>query len=208
MFEYVDCGREAAVFNDPDHLVMYKLFDLKIDGFYTGSMGLRLKMQGRPPDEIEVVEEPATVEDMLEKICALHDSGACPTEIVGLSSEGSYLIAKQPRCLPLEDFFADRKTAALNMHAVAPKCSVSGRELWIFYSGGKSWMLSDLHKKNVMRLPDGTPTIIDALIGELPNYYRFQHPKLQDAAARAEKLAKGEAVDDENPFHNLRDEDL
>lgn len=208
LFDYIDCGREATAFNDSRHGVVYKLFDVRVDSTFKGSVGLKLEMRGRPPDDIEVVELPATVEDMLDKICAMHDAGACPTEIVGLSEDGTYLIAKQPRCLPLGCFEEDRRIAVQQMKAVAPKCSVRGRELWVFYSAGKHWMLSDLHEKNVMRLPDGSPTIIDALIGELSQYYMFHHPKLAEAADRAEKLAKGIEVESDDPFHMTRDEDL
>lgn len=171
-------------------------------------MGLKLGMVGRPPDEIEVVEMPGTVEDILEKICVMHDAGGCPTEIVGLSSDGAYLVAKQPWCMPVTNFVQERRLAIDAMKAVAPTCSFGGRELWIMHSGGHHWMLSDLHEKNVMRLPDGSPTVIDALIGKLPNYYMFHHPKLKEAADRAERLAKGLQVRDNDPFHNTRDEDL
>lgn len=41
-------------------------------------------------------------------------------------------------------------------------------EIWVIFADTKFWLLSDLHKGNIRRLPDGTPTIIDALIGELP----------------------------------------
>lgn len=204
---YLDCGREAMAWADQDHNCVYKFFDLKIDEQFQGSIGLKLIMQGRPPDEIEVVEQPGRIDDILEKICALHSAGACPTEIAGLTDDGKYLVAKQPRCLAMVDFKSDRDRALKHMNAVAPKGSF-GRELWVFYAEDQFLLLSDLHSKNVLRLRDGTPTIIDALTGHLPDYYRRFHPKLEDAARRAKALAMGEEVPPDDPFANVSDDEL
>ncbi len=188
---YLDCGREAMAWADQEHKCVYKFFDLKIDEHFQGSIGLKLLMQGRPPDEVEVIEQPGRIDDILEKICALHSAGACPTEIAGLTDDGKYLVAKQPRCVAMVDFKADRDRALKEMNAVAPKGSF-GRELWVFYAEGRFWLLSDLHAKNILRLQDGTPAIIDALTGHLPDYYRRFHPKLEEASQRAKALALGE----------------
>jgi hypothetical protein len=204
---YLDCGREAMVWADADHKSVYKLFDLKIDEQFQGSIGLKLVMQGRPPDEVEVVEQPGRITDMLEKICCLHSAGACPTEIAGLTEDGKYLVAKQPRCIAIGNFERDRNMALQAMNAVAPKGSFN-RELWVFYAEDRFWLLSDLHEKNILRLQDGTPTIIDALTGPLPDYYINLHPKLADAAHRARALARGEDVPPDNPFENVSDDEL
>ena len=70
------------------------------------------------------------------------------------------------------------------------------------------WLLSDLHSKNILRLQNGTLTIIDALTGRLSEYYRRLHPKLANAAGRANALVVGEEVPPDDPFANVSDDDL
>lgn len=204
---YLDCGREAMVWADQEHDCVYKLFDLKIDEQFQGSIGLKLVMQGRPPDDVEVIEQPGRLDDILEKICVLHSAGACPTEIAGLTDDGKYLVAKQSRCIAMVDFKSDRELALNEMKAVAPKGPFK-RELWVFYADNRFWLLSDLHAKNILRMQDGTPTIIDALTGTLTDYYRRFHPKLEEAAKRAKSLALGEDVLPDDPFADVSDDDL
>lgn len=74
----IGLGREATAWSDEGDGTVYKLFDLKIDHQLSASMGLKLLIQGQPPDEVEVVELPATIDDILDKICVLHAAGACP----------------------------------------------------------------------------------------------------------------------------------
>lgn len=204
----IGIGREASAWADRDNGCVYKLFDVKVDQEDQGSMGLKLKAQGAPPDDVEVVQLPAHLDDILEKLCVLHDAGACPTEIVGLTEDGRYLVAKQPRCRSFESFEEDREVALQTVCAVTPKGSYGGNEVWVFFVNERFWLLGDLHKGNIRRLPDGSPTIIDALIGELPDLYLRHHPKLADAAFRAQVLARGEEMAPDDPFHNVSDDDL
>ena len=203
----IGLGREASAWADRTYGCVYKLFDLKLDSENRASMGLKLQIQGKPPDEVEVIQQPAVLGDILDKICLLHEAGACPTEIIGLSKDGKYLIVKQPRCKAYDDFDKDQELAVKAMNGVAPKGSY-GNELWVFYAEHKVWLLSDLHKGNIRRLPDGSATIIDALIGELPDYYLKHHPKLHEAAVKAKALALGEDVTPDDPFYNVDDDDL
>lgn len=93
------------------------------------------------------------------------------------------------------------------MNAVAPKGSY-GNELWVFYASQKVWLLSDLHQGNIRRLPDGKPTIIDALVGELSNSFLKMHSKLAEAAAKAKALSLGLTPPSDDPFLNVRDDEL
>ena len=200
-------GREATAWTDLSREVVYKLFDLKMETAVRGTMGLKLVIEGRPPDDVGGRQVPAVIDDILEKICVLHEAGGCPTEIAGLSEDGKYLIAKQPLCFPMGDFREDQREAVRVMNAISPKGSY-GNELWVFHSADKNWLLSDLHDRNIMRLADGSPTVIDALTGELPPYYFTLHPKLNEAARRAKALALGKEIEPDDPFHNVLDEDL
>lgn len=204
----VGFGREATAWEDEREGVVYKLFDLKMDDNHKGTIGYKIVMQGMPPDEVEIVQVPASIDDILDKICILHEAGACPTEIAGLTDDGKYLVVKQPKCSPLGDFRTDQRAAVEAMNAISPKGSYRGNELWIFYACEKNWILSDLHPKNIMRLSNGAPTIIDALTGPLPDYYITLHPKLSEAAVRAKASSQGNKVAPDNWYQNITDDEL
>lgn len=204
----IGIGREASAWVDRDNGCVYKLFDVKVDREDRGSIGLKLKLETESLDRVEVVQVPARLNDILQKICVLHEAGACPTELVGLTDDGRYLVAKQPRCRNYESLEEDTRTAVKAVNAVSPKGSYGGNEIWVIFVDNKFWLLSDLHKGNIRRLPDGTPTIIDALIGELLLSDLKLHPKLAEAAERSRALATGAAILPDDPFHNVSDDDL
>ena len=201
-------GREATAWMDRDNRCVYKLFDLKLDPENRASMGLMLHLNITSPFEAELQQIPATVSHILEKLCVLHEAGACPTEIVGLSLDGKYLIAKQPHCKNYHDLDEDRKVAVADMRGVAPKGSFGGDQLYVFHSGGRDWMLSDLHKGNIRRLENRRPTIIDALIGEISQEQRTALPKLENAVSHARQLASGAEPLSDDPFFGVDDSEL
>ncbi|WP_395747527.1 hypothetical protein [Prosthecobacter sp.] len=203
----IGIGREASAWVDRESNSVYKLFDVKMDAEERYSIGLKLEMTGNT-EQPDVSQLPADLDHILEKLCVLHEAGACPTEIAGLSEDGKYLIAKQPRCKAFEDLDADRKEATRQMKAVSPKGSYGGNEIWVFYAGNRYWLLSDLHKGNIRRLSDGMPTVIDALIGELPDLYLRFHSKLGDAARQAREWVQNGIEPHDDPFHNVCDDDL
>jgi hypothetical protein len=203
----IGIGREASAWVDRENSSVYKLFDVKMDAEDKYSIGLMLQIAGSV-DEVEVLQLPAHLDHLLEKLCVLHEAGACPTEIAGLSEDGKYLIAKQPRCKAYEDLDQDRQEAIRQMKAVSPKGSYGGNEIWVFCVDSRFWLLSDLHKGNIRRLPAGEPTVIDALIGELPEHYLRHHPKLADAAQMAFQWVQTGTKPEDNPFANVSDDDL
>lgn len=203
----IGVGREASAWVDRENSAVYKLFDVKMSSQDKYSIGLKLEITGAV-DHVEVRQLPANLDHVLEKLCVLHEAGACPTEIAGLSEDGKYLIAKQPRCKAYENLDDDRQEAVRQMKAVSPKGSYGGNEIWVFHTAGRFWLLSDLHKGNIRRLPDGTPTVIDALVGELPDFYLRDHPKLADAAQMALQWYQSGIKPDEDPFANVSDDDL
>lgn len=203
----IGLGREATAWLDDGDGTVYKLFDLKVaPDRQSGSIGLMLEMTGHP-DHVEILDRPANLPHVLDKICALHSARACPTEICGLSEDGCYLIVKQPKCLDFKSFHEDRQKAVEAMNAVAPKGSF-GRELWVFHTEGRDWLLSDLHQGNIRILSQHGPTVIDALLGVVSVFYQTHCPKLKDAVMRARALSRGEEVPPDDPFHGISDDDL
>lgn len=85
-------GAEASPYHDPQSNSVYKLFDLRPNG----SLGKKISLELNDQQEFEVVLKDAVLRDTSEKIRILNDIGGHPTEIVGLSDNGDYLIAKQP----------------------------------------------------------------------------------------------------------------
>ncbi|GAA5123003.1 hypothetical protein JIN84_10825 [Luteolibacter yonseiensis] len=203
-------GAEAYPFADDEAKVVYKLFNLRgTENLETpqGWLGKRVIMVERGDDELEVVLSEATLTDTLEKLIILNDAGGHPTEIVGLSDDGNFMIAKQPFALPYVDFKNDRRIAVEAIKAVIPSFTRLNREIGVFWLRDQAWMICDLHNGNIMRSRENKPTIIDALIGRLPASVSGKVPwardALEDSRALRLNLPKivrksfGEDVDDD-----------
>jgi len=74
-------GREASPYLDLGTKIVYKLFDLRING----ALGQK-KIVSVSDDQIEMVHEEAVLRDTLEKLSILNLAGGHPTEIRGLPS--------------------------------------------------------------------------------------------------------------------------
>lgn len=196
-------GAEARPFFDLERRVVYKLFDLR----ETGTLGKKLVFEPVADGSWLAVPCDASLYDTLEKLCLLHEAGACPTEVVGLAETGDYLIVKQPFCQPFEDLETERRTAAEAIKAVVPSCFI-GREVRVFWADGQAWCLGDLHQGNIMREADGTPTIIDALIGPVPDHVLRSSFALQAAVQRARHWRETGILLPDDPFAGVADEDL
>ncbi|TDU66633.1 hypothetical protein EI77_03728 [Prosthecobacter fusiformis] len=183
--------------------VVYKLFDLR----ETGALGKKLAFESTADGSWMTVPCDATLDDTLEKLCLLHEAGACPTEIIGLAATGDYLIAKQPLCQPFANLEEDRRTAAESIKAVMTSCFL-GREVRVFWADGRAWCLGDLHQGNIMREVDGTPTIIDALIGALPPNVIRSLAALQTAIHRSRLWWETGNLISDDPFSGIADDEL
>lgn len=157
-------GAEAFPFADDDSKVVYKLFNLRLNG----GLGKKVVLEEVESDRFEITLCDATLTDTLEKLIVLNDAGAHPTEILGLSDDGNFLIAKQPLALPYVDFLKDRKAAVEAIDAIVPSFTRLNREIGVFWLQERSWIVCDLHNGNIMRNRENKPTIIDALLGPLP----------------------------------------
>lgn len=115
-------GAEAIPYFDKDWGVVYKLLDLRVNG----SLGKKIELVRTTEGDFDLIPCDATLRDTLEKLAVLNHAGGHPTEIVGLSDSGDYLIAKQPWAYPRGDFETDRRTAVSEIRGIIPEYTGSG----------------------------------------------------------------------------------
>jgi hypothetical protein len=180
-------GAEASPFLDEPWNVVYKLFDLRADG----SLGKKICLDQLESDRFEVKLLPAVLVDTLEKLSVLNEAGGHPTEIVGLSANGDYLIAKQPLAFPYKDYQKDREIATKAVGGIVPLFTNLQRQVAVIWLNSNGWLISDLHHRNIMRDREGNPTIIDALIGPVPPSAQRQLAWLRNAVEDAEDVRRG-----------------
>ena len=132
--------------------------------------------------------------ETIEKLCVLHEAGAHPTEIIGLSDAGDHLIVKQPQATVIEVGMKQRAESCGKLSTVLmPSIAIRG-ELRIFWHDSRAWLLGDLHRGNIMGDADNESTIIDALIGSIPRPFVQQFNEV--AAAIRESQNRREGTED------------
>ena len=176
-------GAEASPFLDTDNGVVYKLFDLRPGG----TMGKKLSLQSRFQG-FEIESADARWSDMLDKFIVLNRGGGHPTELAGISSDGCYLIAKQPLARPFLDFRSDLHQAEVAMCGIVPVGGGLRQHLFVTSIDADGWLVGDLHERNVMRDANDNPTIIDALVGEVTAKAMRELPWLARACEEARKF--------------------
>jgi hypothetical protein len=199
-------GAEAIPYFDKEWGVVYKLFDLRVNG----SLGKKIEMVRSAEGEFDLIPCDATLKDTLEKLAVLNEAGAHPTEIVGLSDSGDYLIVKQPWAYPRGDFHADRKAAVSEIRGIMPEFTGSGfrHTVVVMWLGNRAWLVGDLHERNIMRDQDGTPTIIDALIGPVPPAALKELRWLREATEDAQALRENQPAPQRQRFEDVDDDSL
>lgn len=197
-------GAEASPYADKEKGIVLKLFHLHI----TGGLGKTFSIQwDEGSQSFETVIRDATLAETLEKLCAMHDAGAHPTEVVGITDGGNYLIVKQPLALPYWDLERDRYRAVEQMKAV-PCAARFKTAKWIFWVEGQAYAMSDLHQGNIMRDADNHPTVIDALVAPLDASIIAQNRQLQIAVAKARCWRLNLPYDGPKAFDEVNDDDL
>lgn len=197
-------GAEACPYVDKDAGVVYKLFYLRKNG----ALGMKLSYELNEDGKFEIQLLDAILIDTLHKIIALHDAGAHPTEIVGLSDSGDYLIAKQPLANPFDDFETDQALAIDRIFGVSLSCQgIRGRSV-LMWVNDQAWLVSDLHVGNIMRDAENRPTIIDALIGPVPPLAQHQLRTVREAIEDARDLREGRAPQNRMQFDAVNDDEL
>lgn len=205
-------GAEARPYHDPRQGVVYKLFDLRENG----SLGMKCQIARITEDEspglpeedryrVEKVE--ASLRDTLIKLALLNEVGAHPTEIVGLSDEGDFLLVKQPFARPARDPEGADLEEAIR-HAKAARSKNLRLNCVILWLQEEAYIMADLHKHNIMVDHDGFPTIIDALTGRIPPSLISKLPALQAAVADAEDLRKGRPPRNQFDLRPVADDEL
>jgi len=199
-------GAEAIPYFDKDWGVVYKLFDLRVDG----SLGKRIELVRTVEGDFDLISCDATLKDTLEKLAVLNEAGAHPTEIVGLSDSGDYLIAKQPWAYPRGDFEADRQIAVSEIRGIIPEFTGRGlrHTVVVMWLEDRAWLVGDLHERNIMRDQDGTPTIIDALIGPVPPAALKELRWLREAVEDAQALRENRPAVKRQRFEDADDDSL
>ena len=171
-----------------------KLFNLR-EG---GALGKKISFEPGDHGEYELRHSDAMLVDTLEKIQVLHDMGAHPTEIIGLSDMGDFFIVKQPYAVTQiynsdqrpqgEIYQLYEQDRAQSMAAICGEiCHGPGlREaVVVSWLNGHAWLVADLHNRNIMRDQNDAPTIIDALIGPVTPAAYLKLRWLQDQVADA-----------------------
>lgn len=178
------------------------MFDLRADG----TLGKRIVFGTNEEGEFEVQNRPAELRDTLEKLAVLNEAGAHPTEIVGLSDDGHYLVVKQPLAGASGDFEGDRERALELVRAVSPPATRLRTRIAVIWVAGQTWLLGDLHERNIMRDGDGEPTIIDALIGPVPALAMKELTWLRNAAVDARARREGRPLPERSLFADVDDD--
>lgn len=114
--------------------------------------------------------------DMVDKFIVLNRGGGLPTELAGVSTDGGYLVAKQPLAQPFQDFRSDLAAAEAAMRGIVPVGGGLRTHLFVTFIDRAFWIVGDLHLRNIMRDGNGVPAIIDALVGEVTNRARRELP--------------------------------
>lgn len=199
-------GAEACPYLDAANGIVYKLFDLQANG----SLGKKLSFELKEDGEYEIVPRPARLRDTLEKLILLNEVGAHPTEIVGLTDDAHYLMVKQPLANPYKDFEKDRAIACQLIRGVVPQATGLGLRgtVCIVWHDDQTWIIGDLHPRNIMRDGDGKPTIIDALVAPVPPFFFRGHRWLRDSSADARALRLGLPPPERKLFDDVNDEEL
>lgn len=197
-------GAEASPYFDREWKAVYKLFDLRTNG----ALGKKIELLPDAEGNFEVALCDAVLTDTLEKLAVLNEAGALPTEIVGLSLSGDYLVAKQPLAYARKDFESDRQTAITAVKGITPLFTGLRRTVAVIWVDHRAWLVSDLHERNIMRDSDGKPTIIDALIGPVPPPALKQLMWLQHAVEDAQALREGHAMPKRKRFEDVDDDAL
>jgi hypothetical protein len=197
-------GAEASPYFDREWNAVYKLFDLRVNG----SLGKKIDLVADAEGLFDVILCDAVLQDTLEKLAVLNEAGAHPTEIVGLSDTGDYLIVKQPWANPRGDFEKDRDVAISAIRGITPAFTGLRRTVAVVWVAQRAWLVSDLHDRNIMRDEDGSPTIIDALIGPVPPEALRRLKWLRDAVEDARALREGKPLEKRRRFEDVDDDSL
>lgn len=200
-------GKEATAWGDEQAGCVYKMFNLFLDDQKKGRLGQKIEFHMENDFECSITFVDADIYHVVEKLRILHEVGACPTEILGLTEGGYFLASKQILCKDHKNLAEDRQEAVKAIKAIIPTGSYR-QQVWVFWADRRAWAISDLHKGNIMRMASGHPTIIDALIGEIPEVVLKQVTEISRAVSRAKRWRETGVLEEYDVFKGTNDDDL
>ena len=108
------------------------------------------------------------------------------------------------------DFEADRRIAVTEIRGILPEFTGSGlrHTVVMMWLENRAWLVGDLHERNIMRDQDGTPTIIDALIGPVPPAALGELRWLREATEDALALRENRPAVKRQRFEDADDDSL
>ena len=178
-------GAEAQPFADVSSGVVYKVFAANTQGYAGRKMAVHLSPTQRPHLDFE----PSSPIEALEKLALLHEIGGLPTEIIGVTPQGDWILA-QPEATPITE--AEYRTARAEAVALVGGIQIneSGLEdIRVVWHRGRAWIIGDLHLRNIMRDSEGKARIMDALILPLPKSLSAKYESVRQAIREAKEKA-------------------
>lgn len=204
-------GAEASPFRDDAFGVVYKLFDLRIDG----SLGKAATLVSRGEGRFDVELRNADLMTTLAKLALLNQAGGLPTEIAGLSTDGNYLVVKQPLAKEIPDQTAGSRLLKQNQHkalgmmyGLLPETTTCSRTVGVLWLNGEGWLVTDLHERNIMLDDRNRPSVIDALVAPVPVEYLRDCRWLRNAVDDARCLREGRPITRIEFGEGVSDDDL
>lgn len=179
-------GSEAVPLEEDAAGVVYKLFPL----LASGSVGLKLAPKNGP-DGWNVDSAPAILLETLEKISLLHDEGAIPSEIVGITTAGDVLVKQSlftELCWEQKADLLPLRTRAVAAIGGIQFANGTFPDLRAVHYEERPYFMGDLHPGNIMLDAAGNPVVIDALISPVPERMRYDVPAVTRAVRDAEVI--------------------
>lgn len=183
-------GRETGVFRSPEGAI-YKVFDPQPNG----GIGVQKVVEQTNGGTIRSRLEEGNLATVLDKLRVLSKSGGVPSEIHGITEDGS-LVVKQPGGYKAEIESAEQ-LAASSKSLIRPIPKEAWSELdkggYVTVIEGKPYMISDLHGGNIVRDNSMRPRFIDLDASPIPSNVLQGLPKLR---AEVTKLSAAERIQD------------
>ena len=178
-------GAEAQPFLDHARGVVYKIFASDA----SGNAGRKVTVSTSPTARPYIEYEDSHPLEALEKLALLHEIGGLPTEILGVTAQGDWVLA-QPEATPV----TESEIGAARAEAVAlvggVQVNESGLEdIRVVWHRGRAWIISDLHLRNIMRDSEGKARIMDALIVPVPKSLTARYESVRQAIREAKEKA-------------------
>jgi hypothetical protein len=177
-------GSEAHPFLDHRRGVVYKIFAKFSDG------GIAKQLRALQENGEWTIDNEASNEaNTLDKLAFLSEIGGLPTEIVGITPNGAWIVMQpEAQKVSLEDFHAARAQAVANVGGITIH-HPGLEDVRVVWHRSQAWLIGDLHSKNVMIDAEGHARIMDALILPVPPALAEDLPAVRQTIADARQVS-------------------